>query len=117
MPDQWIGLYDGVPPDVAFSSTGGKGTPVVIDTNTDTPYYVKPGTGPTALAGGSSGGQAAIQFKDECSNLGSLGGVTSVDFTGAGVSATVIGPALTVSIAGSSGGLTQPQILARGLGA
>jgi hypothetical protein len=54
MADSWVGLYNGVPPDVAFSSTGGKGTPIVIDVNTNTPYYAKPGAGPTAFAGGGT---------------------------------------------------------------
>lgn len=117
MSDSWVGIYDGVPPDVAFSSTGGKGTPIVIDLNTDTPYYAKPGAGPTAFAGGGGGGQASIQFKDEGVNIGGLGTINSIDFTGAGVVASVVGPALTVTISSGGGGLTSPQVLARGLGA
>lgn len=60
MADSWVGIYDGVPPDVAFSSTGGKGTPIVIDTGTDTAYYAKPGSGVTPLAGSGSGSQIPI---------------------------------------------------------
>lgn len=58
MPDQWIGLYPGTPPDAAFGSTGGKGTPIIIDTDTDTPFYSKPGAGPTPFAAGSPGAVA-----------------------------------------------------------
>lgn len=71
-----------------------------------------PATGhvPTYQADGSvawqaqSGGQAAIQFKDEGSNTGSAGGITAVDFVGAGVSASESGGTLTVTIAGGGGG-------------
>lgn len=53
MSDQWIGLNTGTPPDEAFGGTAGRGTPIVIDTLTDTPFYVKPGVGVTPLASGS----------------------------------------------------------------
>lgn len=42
--------------------------------------------------------QDGIQFKDEGSNLGTSGTVTSVDFVGSGVTATRIGNAVSVSI-------------------
>lgn len=56
----------------------------------------------------SISGQAAIQLKDEGSNIGSSGAITSIDFVGAGVSAAVAGTAATITIAGGggSGGVT-----------
>ena len=50
--------------------------------------------------------QQALQFKNEGSALGVLGGVASVDFVGAGVDATIVGDAVTVTITatGSGGG-------------
>jgi hypothetical protein len=50
--------------------------------------------------------QLDIQFKDEGSNEGSAGGVTTVDFVGAGVTANESGGTLTVTVPGS-GGVTQ----------
>jgi hypothetical protein len=51
----------------------------------------------------SSSGQTSIQFKDDGTNRGAAGAVASVDFTGAGVSATISGSALSVSIPGGAG--------------
>lgn len=51
-----------------------------------------------------SGGQSALQFKDEGSNLGSAGAVTAVDFTGSGVTASHSSGTVTVNIPGGSGG-------------
>jgi hypothetical protein len=62
----------------------------------------------TEAPASSTSGQSAIQFKDEGSNLGSSGGVTSVDFVGAGVTATETGGAVTVTIAG--GGASVPTV-------
>lgn len=45
---------------------------------------------------------AAIQFKDEGANLGAPGTVDSLDFVGAGVSASRVGNAVTIAISGSS---------------
>lgn len=42
--------------------------------------------------------QEALQFQDEGTNLGTSGTVTSVNFTGAGVTATRVGNALTVNV-------------------
>lgn len=53
-------------------------------------------------AGGGGGGQAQIQFKDEGSNLGTTGTVTSLDFVGANVTAARAGNAVTVTVAGGS---------------
>lgn len=38
-PIRW---YTGVPPVEAFGTVDGKGTPVVLNTQSDTPYYLKP---------------------------------------------------------------------------
>jgi hypothetical protein len=56
-----------------------------------------------SAAPASGGGQAAIQFKDEGSNIGGSGTASSVNFTGAGVTATESGGAVTVSIPGGAG--------------
>lgn len=47
---------------------------------------------------GLSTGQAAIQFKDEGSNLGTSGTVTAVNFTGAGVTASRATNTVTVNV-------------------
>jgi hypothetical protein len=53
------------------------------------------------VSGSSS--QAAIQFKDEGSNLGATGTVDTVDFVGAGVTASRVSNTVTVTIAGGGG--------------
>jgi len=50
------------------------------------------------------GGQSQIQFKDEGTNIGALGAITSIDFVGSGATASVAGTALTVTIPGGGGG-------------
>ncbi len=52
----------------------------------------------------AASGQVAIQFKDEGSNVGSSGAITSVDFVGSSVTASVVGTVLTVTIAGGGSG-------------
>lgn len=51
------------------------------------------------------GKQPDIQFKDEGVNAGTSGGVTAIDFVGAGVSAVESAGTLTVTIAGTANGL------------
>lgn len=58
-------------------------------------------------AGGGGGGQASIQFQDEGSNLGSAGTADTVDFTGAGVTASRVGNVVTVDVAGVVGSAAQ----------
>lgn len=67
------------------------------------------------LAGVS--GQTAIQFQDEGSNIGSSGAITTTNFTGTGVTASVVGTTLTVNVAGGGGsGLTMGQSYALAYG-
>jgi hypothetical protein len=54
--------------------------------------------------GTGGGGQAAMQFQDEGSNLGSSGSVDTLDFVGAGVTATRTSNKVTVTISGGGGG-------------
>jgi hypothetical protein len=61
------------------------------------------------------GGQAAVEFQDEGSALGTPGTVDTLDFAGAGVTAARVGNSVTVTIPGGTG-LTHPQIMARTLG-
>lgn len=42
MRDHPIRWYSGVPPVEAFGTVDGKGTPLVLNTQSDTPYYLKP---------------------------------------------------------------------------
>lgn len=56
MSDKWVIVYPGIPGPTVFGSTKGAGSPLIIDALTDTPYYYKPGIGVTALAGGGGGG-------------------------------------------------------------
>lgn len=51
---RWVDIYAGAPPAEAFGATEGQGTPLIIDTATDTGYYSKAGV-PTPLAGGGGG--------------------------------------------------------------
>lgn len=54
-----VRTYPGTPPTTAFGATIG--TPIVIDTTTDTPYYLKsPGDVVTAFAGGGGGGTGTV---------------------------------------------------------
>lgn len=60
---------------------------------------------PTTLAGyGITDAQKGIQFKDEGANLGTSGTADTVDFVGAGVTATRASNTVTVTIAGGGGG-------------
>lgn len=57
--------------------------------------------------------QGAVQFKDEGTNVGTSGGITSIDFVGAGVSASESGGALTVTVSGGGGGGSASAIVSR----
>lgn len=52
----------------------------------------------------SGGDQVAIQFQDETVNQGTAGEISTVNFTGAGVSAVAAGSTLTVTISGGGPG-------------
>lgn len=60
-----------------------------------------PGEVDVTIPGG--GGQAGIQFQDEGVNLGTSGTVDTVDFVGAGVTATRVGNVVTATIPGGGG--------------
>jgi len=62
-----VRLFAGVPPASLFA--GRQGTPIVINTLTDTPYYLNPAGVPTPFAGGGGGGVTAV--------TGTLGRITS----------------------------------------
>lgn len=51
-----------------------------------------------AITSAISAAQIAIQFKGNGVNQGSSGAITSVDFTGDGISATAVGTSLTVTV-------------------
>lgn len=50
-----IGTNVGVPTDTIFSGTRGQGTTLVINTETNEPYYVNPGVGVQKLGPGEDG--------------------------------------------------------------
>lgn len=56
--------------------------------------------------GGGGGGQASLQFKDEGTNLGAIGTVDTINFTGTGVTASRASNTITVDVTGGSGGTT-----------
>lgn len=60
-------------------------------------------TGTTLSATGGGSGQAAVQFQDEGTNLGTSGTVDVVNFTGTAVTASRTGNALTVNVTGGGG--------------
>jgi hypothetical protein len=66
------------------------------------------GTGVTSWVAQSGGGGGSISVSDEGSLLTS--GVTSFNFVGAGVAATAVGNAVTVTISGSGGSSTGANI-------
>ena len=60
---------------------------------------------PTTLSGyGITDGQSAIQLQDEGVNLGSVGTVNTLNFTGSGVTATRVGNTVEVAISAGGGG-------------
>ncbi len=56
--------------------------------------------------------QPSIQFQDEGSNIGTAGGVSTVNFVGSGVTAAHGAGTVTVTISSGGGGLTFQQALA-----
>lgn len=86
------------------SGSGGIKGLVPAPVSGDASKYLK-GDGTWSAVTGS---QAAIQFKDDGSNLGSAGTVASVDFVGPGVTAARLGNDVTVTInaTGTGGGWT-----------
>ncbi len=74
-------------------------------------FAVRVNAGDIAALGGG-GGQASIQFKDEGVDQGGLGVIDTIDFTGAGVSATAVGNSLTIAISGSGSGASIDDVLA-----
>jgi len=74
---KWVLTYDGVPPVALFSGTEGQGTPLVVDSLTDTPYYLK-GNVVTSFASGGGSGTVITS------------GLTTVDFGAGGVSASTV---------------------------
>lgn len=68
LPD--VRIYAGVPPVGAFASI--LGTPIVINTVTNTPYYLAPGDTVTALAAGGGGGITALTGDVTASGTGSV---------------------------------------------
>lgn len=75
----------------------------VFKGGTDGQVWTKQADGGQDWESPAVSGQAAIQFKDDGTNKGSSGAIVSVDFTGAGVTATNSGTALQVSIPGGAG--------------
>lgn len=57
--NRWVATYPGVPDASLFSTTGGLGTPIIVDETTDTPYYLKSGV-VTPFAGGGSGSELPV---------------------------------------------------------
>jgi hypothetical protein len=58
---------------------------------------------------GGSGGGSNLEIKDNSSTLTSA--ATSIDFTGAGVTSSVVGTAVTLSITGGGGGTSSTSNL------
>jgi len=69
---------------------------VLTDVAGDGTLTLQPPTG--------GGGQVPIQFKDEGANIGSVGAITEINYTGAGVTASVAGTVLNVDVPAASGG-------------
>lgn len=93
----------------AYLATGTTGSTVAIGNHTHTPVSL--GVEPAITAGTTSqyyrgdktwvafpNIQVPVQYKDEGSNLGASGAITSINFTGPAVTAAVAGTSLTVDV-------------------
>lgn len=91
--------------------TTGTATTLVFAQTANRAINFPDAPGTVALTSDLASKQDGVQWKDEGTNLGASATVTSVDFTGAGVTATRSANALTVTITGSGSGQTavQPQ--------
>lgn len=102
MPLLSINIYEG-----ATTPTTGRVGDQWMDTSVSPPLFkvctsVSPLTWTTYATSGSD--QDAIQFQDEASNLGASGTVSTVNFTGAGVTASRVSNTVTVNIPGGGVG-------------
>lgn len=75
----WVIEHDGVPSAELFSSTQGQGTPIVIDKNTQIPYYYDTDLGVTPF--GSSGWTYLFLASDVTSQSSTPADVTGLTFT------------------------------------
>jgi len=75
----WVRTFAGAPPASAFDGTQGLGSPIIIDSTADTPYYIKNGT-PTPFAGGGGGGSGTVTTTGTpaSGNLTKFSGATSI---------------------------------------
>jgi hypothetical protein len=106
--DSFQGSVSGVVK-VQPASAAGTWT-MTLPTTAGTSGYVlsTDGTGITSWVAQSGGGGGSISVSDEGSLLTSA--VTSFNFVGAGVAATAVGNAVTVTISGSGGSSTGANI-------
>lgn len=88
---------------------------VVADTTSDTLTFeaganititTNATTDTVTIAASGSTGQAAIQFQDEGSNLGTSGTIDTIDFTGTGITASRVSNTLTINSSGGGGGVS-----------
>jgi hypothetical protein len=89
----------GAPEDIALAinelfgrGASGNVGPIILGTNLS-----MSGNTLNAAGGGGGGGQASIQFKNEGTNIGTLGAIDIVDFVGLNVTASVSGNTLTLN--------------------
>ena len=94
------------------------GTPIVVDRAAETAYILNASNAVVALSGGGGGGAPANATYLTLSTNGTLSDErvltagTNISFVDAGAGGT-----LTINASGGSSGLTQPQVMARTLGA
>lgn len=98
-----------------FANSGG--TPLVIDIASGTGYYMDAAGAVQSLAGGGGGAPVGASYLTLAVNatLTServLTAGTNITFVDAGAGGT-----LTINASGGGSGLSQPQVMARGLGA
>jgi hypothetical protein len=100
------GTFVGSVESVFLGDFGGGGTQGLVPApkaGDATKFLKGDGTWDTP-SGGGGGSQSAIQFQDESVDLGVDGTVDTLDFTGAGVTASRVGNKVTVNVTSGGGG-------------
>lgn len=89
---------------LGIDGTGGGSTPTLGDLGVSAFWQTVLDDADAATSRGNLVAQRALQFQDTGSNIGTSGAVFTVNFVGAGVTASESAGTVTVSISGGGGG-------------